>query len=147
MSNRSGLVDLVVEDNVAEGMERIRARKEGGPGWNEVEPRRYVRQYPPGVASEEIREGFEPLAAPPVTAPSSPHATQGEPESSPFTIGDDADDAPADIDDGAKDDPNNGGAESYHDDSPWKRDDEGSGSGRHSMGIYGSMNERDVWGR
>ena len=41
-SDRSQLVDLVVEDSVAEDAERVRARKEGGSGWNIDEPRRYV---------------------------------------------------------------------------------------------------------
>jgi hypothetical protein len=140
MSKRSGLVDLVVEDKAAEETERVRARKEGGPGWNDVEPRRYVRQYPPEVAGEEIREGFEPLAAPPAEAPSSLHATQGEPAGSQFTIGDDSEG-------NSKDDLSNGGVESYHDDSPWDRDDEERATGGNPIGIYGSLNERDVWGR
>jgi hypothetical protein len=33
-------VDLVVEDHEAEEVERVRARKEGGPEWNEV-PQKY----------------------------------------------------------------------------------------------------------
>jgi hypothetical protein len=41
-SDRSQLVDLVVEDTVAEETERVRARKEGSSGWNKVEPKRYV---------------------------------------------------------------------------------------------------------
>ena len=41
-SDRSQLVDLVVEDTEAEEKERVRARKEGGPGWNEVESKRFV---------------------------------------------------------------------------------------------------------
>lgn len=41
-SDRSQLVDLVVEDTVAEDVERVRARKEGSSGWNEVEQRRFV---------------------------------------------------------------------------------------------------------
>lgn len=41
-SDRSQLVDLVVEDVTAEATERIRARKEGSAGWNETEPKRYV---------------------------------------------------------------------------------------------------------
>lgn len=45
-SDRSGIVDLVVEDKDAEERERVRARKEGGPGWNEVEPRIYVYAFP-----------------------------------------------------------------------------------------------------
>ena len=41
-SDRSQLVDLVVEDTAAEDAERIRARKEGSAGWNKTEARRYV---------------------------------------------------------------------------------------------------------
>lgn len=50
-SDRSQLVDLVVEDTTAEDTERVRARKEGSAGWNETEPKRfmYVRKD-----SEEI---------------------------------------------------------------------------------------------
>ena len=35
-------MDLVVEDTTAEETERVRARKEGSAGWNEVEPKRFV---------------------------------------------------------------------------------------------------------
>jgi hypothetical protein len=41
-SDKSQLVDLVVEDHEAEEVERVRARKEGGPGWNEVPARHFV---------------------------------------------------------------------------------------------------------
>ena len=41
-SDRSQLVDLVVEDENAEDTERVRARKEGGAAWNKVEPKRFV---------------------------------------------------------------------------------------------------------
>ncbi len=41
-SDRSQLVDLIVEDELAEETERVRARKEGSAGWNEVEPRRFM---------------------------------------------------------------------------------------------------------
>lgn len=41
-TNSSQLVDLVVEDYQAEEVERVRARKEGGPGWNEVPPKHFV---------------------------------------------------------------------------------------------------------
>ena len=41
-SQNSQLVDLVVEDHQAEEIERVRARKEGGPGWNEVEQKHFV---------------------------------------------------------------------------------------------------------
>jgi len=58
-SDRSQLVDLVVEDTVAEDTERVRARKEGSAGWNETEPKRYVRTYGKNQG-EDIREGYEP---------------------------------------------------------------------------------------
>lgn len=41
-SDRSQLVDLVVEDTEAEQVERVRARKEGGAAWNRDEPRHFV---------------------------------------------------------------------------------------------------------
>jgi hypothetical protein len=41
-SYRSQLVDLVIEDKGAEDTERVRARKEGSSGWNEIEPRRFM---------------------------------------------------------------------------------------------------------
>jgi hypothetical protein len=31
-----------VEDHEAEEIERVRARKEGGPGWNEIEQKHFV---------------------------------------------------------------------------------------------------------
>ncbi|RAL66155.1 hypothetical protein DID88_005827 [Monilinia fructigena] len=58
-SDRSQLVDVIVEDIDAEETERVRARKEGSAGWNETQPRRYVRTYGEGTG-EDIREGFEP---------------------------------------------------------------------------------------
>lgn len=41
-SDKSQLVDLVVEDHQAEEIEQVRARKEGGPGWNEVAAKHFV---------------------------------------------------------------------------------------------------------
>ena len=41
-SDRSQLVDLIVEDQEAEELDRVRARKEGSPEWNRSEPKRYV---------------------------------------------------------------------------------------------------------
>ncbi|KAN0104419.1 DUF300 domain containing protein [Hyaloscypha variabilis] len=58
-SDRSQLVDLVVEDETAEDAERVRARKEGGAGWNSAEPKRFVRTYGQDTG-EDIREGYEP---------------------------------------------------------------------------------------
>lgn len=59
-SDHSQLVDLVVEDHEAEEVDRIRARKEGGPGWNEVAPKHFVHTYPQEGQEEEVREGFDP---------------------------------------------------------------------------------------
>ena len=58
-SDRSQLVDLVVEDHEAEELERVRARKEGGDAWNQSEQKHFVRVYGEDEG-EDIREGFEP---------------------------------------------------------------------------------------
>lgn len=51
-SGRSQLVDLIIEDRNAEELERVRARKEGGPEWNEHEAKQfmYVHLTPPPSA-------------------------------------------------------------------------------------------------
>lgn len=41
-SDRSQLVDLMVEDTQAEEIERVRARKEGGSAWNDSETKHFV---------------------------------------------------------------------------------------------------------
>ncbi|KAF3917436.1 hypothetical protein ABW21_db0207400 [Orbilia brochopaga] len=64
-SHQSGIVDLVVEDTEAEEIERVRARKEGGPGWNDEDPKVFVTQYPPEDAGEVQRTGFEVEHIPP----------------------------------------------------------------------------------
>ncbi|KKY23161.1 hypothetical protein UCDDS831_g03286 [Diplodia seriata] len=74
---------LVVEDHEAEEVERVRARKEGGPGWNEAEPKHFVRTYPEDGQEEEVREGFDP---------DNPQPHQPEREhnlDAPFTVGED----------------------------------------------------------
>ena len=63
-SGRSQLVDLTVEDNEAEEVERVRARKEGGAAWNEAQPRHYVRTYDDEDEGNDIRSGFEPSKIP-----------------------------------------------------------------------------------
>ncbi|KAF2089426.1 DUF300-domain-containing protein [Saccharata proteae CBS 121410] len=86
-SERSQLVDLVVEDHEAEEIERVRARKEGGPGWNEAEPKHFVRTYPSADQAEEVREGFDPDK--PVTdSQETEHNLDA-----PFTVGEDDEDA------------------------------------------------------
>ena len=59
-SHSSQLVDLVVEDHDAEAVERMRARKEGGPGWNAVDRKHFVQTVPGEPPAEEIRQGFNP---------------------------------------------------------------------------------------
>lgn len=41
-SDRSQLVDLIVEDEPAEEADRVRARKEGSAAWNQSEGKRFV---------------------------------------------------------------------------------------------------------
>jgi hypothetical protein len=59
-SHSSQLVDLVVEDHEAEAIERVRARKEGGPGWNSIEQKHFVKTFPDEPIQEEVRQGFNP---------------------------------------------------------------------------------------
>jgi hypothetical protein len=59
-SDKSQLVDLVVEDHQAEEVDRVRARKEGGSAWNEEPLKHFVPTYPGAGAEEEFREGFAP---------------------------------------------------------------------------------------
>jgi hypothetical protein len=80
-SGRSQLVDLVVEDTDAEEVERVRARKEGGPAWNREEQKRFVRTYEDEDLGEDIREGFEPAAV---------KASDDPPE---FAVGEDPDES------------------------------------------------------
>ena len=65
--DESQLVDLIVEDEAAEQMERVRARKEGGDAWNNQEQKHFVRTYSIGSqhSGDSIREGFEPDKIPP----------------------------------------------------------------------------------
>jgi len=146
VSKRSGVVDLVVEDTVAKETERVRARKEDGPGWNQVEAKLYVRKYPPEVAGEEIRDGFEPLDTPPLEASASLHGMHGEPTGSHFSVGDVEAGDTTSTDNETK---GHGAAGSYQDDSPWRtaQDDErADGHEGNFPSVYGSLNERNVWG-
>ncbi|KAF9693361.1 hypothetical protein EKO04_008705 [Ascochyta lentis] len=85
-SDKSQLVDLVVEDHDAEEVDRVRARKEGGPAWNEVENKHFVHTYPEDGQAEEVREGFEP-DVPEAHNPERVHNLDY-----PFRVGDDEDD-------------------------------------------------------
>ena len=65
-TDRSQLVDLILEDEQAEEAERVRARKEGGDAWNRSEQKHFVRTYSVegGEEGEQIREGFDPSKIP-----------------------------------------------------------------------------------
>jgi hypothetical protein len=71
-SDKSQLVDLIVEDHDAEEVERVRARKEGGSAWNEEPAKHFVHTRPEEGAKEEVREGFAP-DVPEVHNPESVH--------------------------------------------------------------------------
>lgn len=59
-NDKDQLVDLVIEDDAAEEVERVRARKEGSPVWNRHDPKHYVHAYPESQEGEAVREGHEP---------------------------------------------------------------------------------------
>ena len=136
-SDRSGLVDLVVEDTDAEEVERVRARKEGGPGWNETEQKRYVRVYPDEHMGEEIREGFDPHNT------SMTGLAKSDKKRGTFEIGDDGDEE-------------GGETSRREDDRDFRAEmlDEGQGVWKDSntdedvvSPSYGSMREeRNIWG-
>lgn len=150
MSDRSGVVDLVVEDTVAEERERVKARKEGGAANNSVEPKRLVRQYPPQEAGEQYRVGGESPASVSSPAPKS-HATQGDPgATSPFSIGDDDDTDSSESHGGAVKKVTDFADGHVEDSNAWRKDETDD---EHPdpvdtpiKGVYGSFNERNVWG-
>lgn len=59
-SDRDQLIDLVVEDEEAEEIERVRGRKSGNPHWNNTESKHFVKVYGDSGQEEEVREGLEP---------------------------------------------------------------------------------------
>lgn len=84
-SHSSQLVDLVVEDREAEAIDRVRARKEGGPGWNSVEQKHFVKTYPGQEEAESVRHGFNP------DKPEQEITDQNHTLDDPFAVGDDDD--------------------------------------------------------
>ncbi|KIX05698.1 uncharacterized protein Z518_03670 [Rhinocladiella mackenziei CBS 650.93] len=79
-SDRSQLVDLVVEDTEAEEAERVRARKEGGNAWNQNLPRHFARTYSideEAPEGQDIREGWDPSKIP-AKHPLAEHAVNDE---------------------------------------------------------------------
>lgn len=149
LSSRSGIVDLIIEDTAAEEIERVRARKEGGPGWNSVEGKRFIRTYPDEHYGEEIRQGFDP-ARPDTSvtdvatgeAPEKPEERNTNTDQQ-FEIGDD---------DGTDDESRCGGVR-VNGDEVWGPSANGRGSGDEFADSgrgtsYGSLNEeRNIWGR
>jgi hypothetical protein len=80
-SDRSQLVDLVVEDTDAEEAEIVRARKEGGDSWNRAPQRHYVRTYDideEAPEAQDIREGYDPSKVP--SRPPAPERAVSEDE-------------------------------------------------------------------
>lgn len=147
VSSRSDLVDLVVEDTEAEEIERVRARKEGGPGWNEAETKRFVRTYPDEHYGEETRQGFDPSADTSMAGiakgeesergritPERHASVDGQ-----FEVGDDETET--------EDEGRNGGVHINGDSGVWEDTHGRSGTiGRETS--YGSLNEeRNIWGR
>ncbi|KAF2010414.1 DUF300-domain-containing protein [Aaosphaeria arxii CBS 175.79] len=131
-SDKSQLVDLVVEDREAEEVERVRARKEGGPGWNEVQPKHFVHTYPQEGQDEEVREGFDP-DAPQAHNPESEHNLDA-----PFAVG-----GNEDIDKNPEDRKPHVSEEAQQ----WERRDFSPEGNRKSGPQYGSFREeRNVWG-
>lgn len=81
-SDRSQIVDLIVEDEEAEEAERVRARKEGGDAWNQGPQRHFVRTYSIGEDApegQEIRQGWDPSKVP-AKHPPVEHAVSEEEE-------------------------------------------------------------------
>lgn len=134
-SDRSGLVDLVVEDTEAEEIERVRARKEGGPGWNETEQKRYVRVYPDEHMGEEIREGFTPHNT------SMTGLARGDKRRDTFEIGDDGNEEAGT---GAREDRGSRAEMLDEGQGVWRDSNTGEDAVSPS---YGSMREeRNIWG-
>lgn len=139
-SGTSQLVDLVVEDTEAEQIERVRARKEGGPAWNETEQKHFVKTYPDeeDVQQEEVTEGFNP------DVPEAGDEEDVHDPGMPFTVGED-EEGEGDEDDGQ------GPRDELGHRETWERrkygdDDAGNADGDVDGGPSFSE-ERDAWGR
>jgi len=154
-SDHSQLVDLIIEDHEAEEIERVRARKEGDPAWNEVSPKHFVlvntnlwgknwcwlhtrRAYPDDHQTEEVREGYEPQKHDQLQ----PH----DPENihnidRPFTIDDNDDTVGDEVFEGNSEDTTHWHQREYTD-----TEDVDEQSNRKP--VYGSFpEERHIWGK
>lgn len=126
-SHSSQLVDLVVEDKDAEEVERVRARKEGGPGWNETEQKHFVNTFPDEDEQEEVRHGFNP------DEPESKVTDSMHNVDTPFVVGKEEGE----------------GVDELGHQQPWETRNLGKeAEGKGKSPQYGSFNdERDVWGK
>lgn len=134
-SRSSQLVDLVVEDHEAEEVERVRARKEGGPGWNSMEQKHFVKTFPDEEEAEEVRQGFNP------DHPEEGMQDENHNLTDPFDIGDGDDDMTP-----VQDQP---GIDQSGHEQPWEerryeKTQPGNGNGDVPSPLF--EEERNVWG-
>lgn len=146
-SHSSQLVDLVVEDHQAEDIERVRARKEGGPGWNSVEQKHFVilganENGDDDEAEEEVRVGFNP------DHPEEGLQDDGHTLTDPFAVGEESDD-----DDKLKPIQDRKGTDELGQEQPWQTrklgedDNSGKGKGKGKAKATSPVYEpeRNVW--
>ena len=128
-SDRSQLVDLVVEDKQAEETEQVRARKEGGAEWNENNGKHFIRTYPDVDEGEEIRQYEAPVEPSDAVDQSVPSA---------------ADDA--DTVNTAETDDTDDQAPMSEESREWKEAHRSARSAKGKSVSYGSMDEeRSAW--
>lgn len=140
-SNKSQLVDLVVEDHQAEEVDRIRARKEGGPAWNEVENKHFVHTYPQEGQAEEVREGFEP-DVPEAHNPERVHNLDY-----PFKVGSDEDEADKDFKPPVNEEAERWETRKYDDEEDASEAAKEPHEDRPSPNYGSFREERNVWGQ
>lgn len=129
----------MVEDHQAEEIERVRARKEGGPGWNSVEQKHFVNlgaQEGQGDGEEEeVRVGFNP------DHPEEGLNDDGHNLTDPFEVGDGSDD------DRLTPIQNQDGTDEIGQDQPWEtrklNEQKGKGKEKATTPVFEA--ERNVW--
>lgn len=127
-----------MEDHQAEEIERVRARKEGGPGWNSVEQKHFVNLGTDenGEDEEEVRVGFNP------DHPEEGLNDDGHTLTDPFTVGDGSDD-----EDRLKPIQDRPGTDELGHEQPWESrklsEGKGKGKGKATSPTYEA--ERNVW--
>lgn len=132
-------MDLVVEDHQAEEIERVRARKEGGPGWNSVEQKHFVNigTGENGEHEEEVRVGFNP------DRPEQGLNDEGHTLVDPFTVGDGSDD------DRLTPIQDRTGTDELGHEQPWETrnldEGKGKGKGKEKATSPAYEPERNVW--